>query len=129
MGQGVLEHAAREAGLTVQIDSAGTGAWHVGKPPDPRGLAAAAARGYDNTHQRARQVTTADFTTFDLILAMDRSNLADLERLRPPDATARLAMFHPQGLDVPDPYYGGADGFDEVLDMLESAARHIVSDL
>ena len=118
MAEGALR---RVLAAEHHVDSAGTGAWHAGNPPDPRGLATARRRGYDNSAQRARQVTADDFRTFDLILAMDASNLETLQQIAPPDTTARIRMFHPGG-DVPDPYYGGDSGFDTVLDMIEEAA-------
>ncbi len=127
--QGVFEARAKAAGLKVEADSAGTGAWHVGKPPDARMIKAAARRGYDLSAYRARQVDTGDFYMFDHILAMDASNHADLLDIRPPDATATLTMMlsHGAGGDVPDPYYGGADGFDHVLDLLEEAVEGLMS--
>ena len=128
MAEGALRQAARDAGLSAEIDSAGTGAWHVGNPPDPRGLAAAARRGYDNSAQRARQVARSDFHEFDLILAMDRANLADLQRLAPDGASAEIGMFDADR-DIPDPYYGGPDGFDAVLDQIEAAAKALVTRL
>lgn len=123
MAEGLFCAHVRAAGLDWQIDSAGTGGWHAGNPPDPRGVSAAAARGVDTSGQRARQVQTSDFTDFDLILAMDRSNLADLQTMRPAHATAVLAMFDPTGADVPDPYYGGPEGFDTVLDQIQAACK------
>lgn len=128
MAQGAVARAAAEAGLAVTVESAGTGAWHVGEPPDPRGLRAAASRGYDNGHQRARQVTRSDFDRFDWIVAMDRTNLADLQRLRPAGARARLALFHPER-DIPDPYHGGPDDYERVLDLCEEAAARLVAAL
>ena len=128
MAEGAVRRAAESAGLPVHVDSAGTGAWHAGNPPDARGLAAAARRGYDNSAQRARQITSADFHDFDLILAMDVRNLADLQRAAPPAARARLDLFDP-GRDVPDPYYGGPDGFETVLDQIEAAAGHWITQL
>lgn len=108
----------------VEIDSAGTGDWHVGNPPHGPAVAAARARGHDLTSLRARQVTEEDFHRFDLILAMDRSNLADLRRLSATaGGTARLALFlEPTGGgDVPDPYY--SDDYDGALDLIETAAK------
>lgn len=122
MAEGVLRTKAAQSGLEVLVDSAGTGAWHVGNPPDPRGLAAAMARGYDNSAQRARKVAAQDFTTFDIVLAMDASNLTNLQGLAPPGTTAEIRMLHPDGADIPDPYYGGPEGFETVLDMLEMSA-------
>ena len=106
-----------ERGLDWTIDSAGTGGWHVGDPPDPRMIEAAAARGIDLSSLRARQAVAEDFNRFDHVFAMDQSNLATLERIRPALAPAELRLFLPQD-DVPDPYYGGADGFEHVLDLI-----------
>ncbi|HEX2255044.1 MAG TPA: low molecular weight protein-tyrosine-phosphatase [Thermoanaerobaculia bacterium] len=119
----------------VEVDSAGTGGWHVGDAADPRMRRAASARGYDLT-SRARQVTAEDFQRFDLIVAMDRQNLADLEQIAPPPAERRadlrlFSSFLPYGgpEDVPDPYYGGPDGFDHVIDLIEEAAAAIADHL
>ena len=114
---GVARRLADQRGLDWVIDSAGTGAWHVGNPPDPRMTAAAAKRGIDLAPLRARQAQAEDFLRFDHIFAMDQSNLADLERLCPSQATASLNLFL-QDAEVPDPYYGGADGFEHVLDLI-----------
>jgi protein-tyrosine phosphatase len=129
MGQGVIEQRAAEAGLAVEVDSAGLGAWHIGEPPNPRGLKAAAARGYDNSRQRARPVRAEDFHDFDLILAMDASNVAGLERLRPEGARAEIRLFHPSGNDIPDPYYGDMRDYEHALDLIEEAAGEIVARL
>ena len=129
MAEGVLRVKAAAAGLAVEVDSAGTGGWHVGNPPDERGLQAALARGYDNRDQRARQVSAQDFHDFDLILGMDRTNVQDLEHMRPPGAATEVRLFHPDGLDVPDPYYGGPEGFDTVLNMIEQASDTLLSEL
>ncbi|ERP89801.1 hypothetical protein Q670_14945 [Alcanivorax sp. P2S70] len=126
----------REAGLEekIRIDSAGTGDWHIGRAPDPRTQEAAARRGYDMSSLRARQVTPADFYAFDVVLAMDNANLADLEAMRPSDANGTLARFLDYATDsaereVPDPYYGGNDGFDQVLDLVEDGARGLLASL
>ncbi len=128
----------REEGLedAVEVDSAGTGDWHVGDPPDRRATAAAQARGIV-LEGAARQVARADFDDFDLILAADRRNLRDLRALLPPDARAKVHLlreFDPASegapdLDVPDPYYGGDDGFEHVLDLVEAACRGLLDDL
>ncbi|SIO54439.1 protein tyrosine phosphatase [Rhodovulum sp. ES.010] len=129
--QGVVARMAAEAGVPVELDSAGTGGWHVGEPPDARATGEAAARGYDLSAQRARQVRAADFKAFDLILAMDRSNLATLERLRPPGTATpvRLLLDYADSSrdEVPDPYYEG--GFDLVLDLVEDAARGLLREI
>jgi protein-tyrosine phosphatase len=134
--EGVLRAlAAREAPeLALQVDSAGTAAYHVGEPPDPRARQAAARRGYDLTALRARIVEPRDFERFDLILAMDRDNLQVLRRRAPPAAHERLRLFlefAPEAgpEDVPDPYYGGPNGFEEVLDLVEAAARGLLAHL
>ena len=128
----------REQGLEdrVQIDSAGTGDWHAGAPPDARATAAAAARGI-TLSGAARQVAGTDFSDYDLILAADRRNLRDLRAVLPPGATAKLHLlreFDPASdgapdLDVPDPYYGGDAGFEHVLDLVEAACRGLLDAL
>jgi len=129
--QGVFERLAEEAALNVAADSAGTGGWHVGDAPDPRAVHAAAGRGYDLSALRARQAGPEDFEEFDLILAMDRANLAALERIRPAgnDTPLRLFLDYAGGArdEVPDPYYDG--GFDLVLDLIEAASRGLIAEL
>ncbi len=129
MGQGVIEKLSAEAGLAVEVDSAGLGAWHIGDPPNPRGLKVASSRGYDNSHQRARQVRVQDFHDFDLILAMDTDNVAGLERLRPAGARAEIRLFHPSGRDIPDPYYGDLPDYEHALDRIEEAVRDLIPTL
>ncbi len=131
--EGVLRHLAAAAGLgeSVLAESAGTHSYHVGEPPDPRTIQAAANRGIDLSGQRARRVRSEDFHAFDLILAMDRGHLAHLQALQPNGARADIKLFleyHPSGKlkDVPDPYYGGANGFEDVLDMVEQAAAQLI---
>jgi protein-tyrosine phosphatase len=127
--EGVMRALALEQQVPLTIDSAGTGDWHVGNPPDRRSAHAAAARGIELSG-RARQVTRQDFETFDLLVAMDRSNRDDLLRLAP-DAAARekvrLLLAHER--DVPDPYYGGPNGFEDVLDLVEEACRELLEEL
>jgi protein-tyrosine phosphatase len=132
---GVMERLVRDAGLAerVALDSAGTGAWHVGELPDPRSRAAAKKRGYEVTH-RARKFVAADFDRFDLVLAMDVDNLASLERLargRPAAPPIRLLRAFdasaPDGAEVPDPYSGEDDGFEDVLDICERACRGLLA--
>src|SRR6478672_8466449 len=124
-----MRRLVQDAGIAdaVELDSAGTGSWHVGSPPDARAAAAAAARGIALSGS-ARQVRPEDFDHFDLLLAMDRENLRELRRLAPGPADREkvrmLREFDPAGatdgdLDVPDPYYGAGGGFEEVLDLLE----------
>ena len=127
--------AAREAPeLTLEIDSAGTAAYHVGELPDRRTRQAAARRGYDLSQLRARVVEPGDFEHFDLILAMDRENLRALERRAPAGVRERLRLFlefAPEvGMsEVPDPYYGGPNGFEDVLDLIEAASRGLLEHL
>lgn len=137
--EAVMAHLVAEAQLehTIELDSAGTGAWHVGSPPDERATAAAAARGIA-MRGTARQVRREDFDTFDLLLAMDAENHRNLRALAPDaEAAAKVRMlreFDPAAggavsLDVPDPYYGGADGFDRVLDLVEAACAGLLAEL
>ena len=130
----VLAHKIVSQGLESRllVDSAGTGDWHVGEPPDPRAQRHAARRGYDLSRLRARQVVADDFHRFDFILAMDRNNLRELERMRPSAYTGELDLFlrygsGSGGLEVPDPYYGGERGFEEVLDLVEEAADGLLA--
>lgn len=133
--EGVLRHKLREAGLEgrIEVDSAGTSDWHIGKAPDTRTCQAAQQRGYDLSALRGRQVKAADFQAFDLILAMDNSNLHDLQQLQPASERAELDLFlrrYQLELDeVPDPYYGGEAGFAQVLDLIEQACDALVLEL
>jgi protein-tyrosine phosphatase len=134
--EGVLRYlAALEApGLELHIDSAGTADYHIGAPPDPRSQRAALERGIDIGGLRARQVTLEDFQHFDLILAMDRENLRELEALQPRGSRASLKLFleyAPQLnlRDVPDPYYRDAAAFEEVLDLATVASRGLLASL
>ncbi len=131
-----LERALSEAGpkFEVELDSAGTHGYHVGRPPDRRAVDAAGRRGIDLSPIRSRMVTEEDFEVFDLILAMDRDNLAHLEYLCPPDLKHRLGLFmaYASGAavdEVPDPYYGGLKGFDRVLDLVEEAADGLIAEI
>lgn len=133
LAEGVVRSFARRAGLasTLEVDSAGTHGYHVGEPPDPRARKVAANRGYDVSNLRARCVTDGDFVRFDMILAMDRRNLAFLRRSCPDGYESKLGLFldyadGPSPDEVPDPYYGGADGFERVLDLCEAAARGLI---
>jgi protein-tyrosine phosphatase len=124
------------AGLAdrIGIDSAGTHAYHVGEAPDPRSISAGAARGFEMADLRARKVRAADFLLFDLILAMDRDHHDHLEALKPNDGRAAVKLFldyHPKlrGRDVPDPYYGGPEGFQHVLDMIEEASERLLAEI
>lgn len=133
--EGVFRHYVEQAGLSdrISIDSAGTSDWHLGKTPDPRTQAAAAVRGYDLSTLRGRQAVPEDFHKFDLILAMDNSNLRNLQAIQPDDGSAELALYLPRfGIspdEVPDPYYGGEDGFELVLDMLEQASQILLDEI
>ena len=129
--EGVMRRLVREAGLEdeIEIDSAGTGGWHVGAPPDERATEAARRRG-TTLEGAARRVEPADFERFDLILAMDRENLRDLRAMAPsPAAREKVRLLRGPDLDVPDPYYGGPDGFDEVLDQVEEACRALLDEI
>ena len=127
--EAVLRQRLRVHGLhdRVEVDSAGTGDWHVGDPPDARSQRHALRRGYDLSGQRARRISEADFQRFDLLLAMDESNLADLERLKPDKARAELRLF--AAVEVPDPYPGGVQGFEQVLDIVEQASEALIGEL
>ncbi|MEA2435819.1 MAG: low molecular weight protein-tyrosine phosphatase [Thermoleophilaceae bacterium] len=130
--EGVMRRLVREAGLEaeIEIDSAGTGGWHVGAPPDMRATEAARLRGTELTGAARRFDPRRDFHRFDLILAMDAENRRDLLALAPDEeAREKVRMFRPGDLDVPDPYYGGDDGFEEVLDLVEDAARELLGEL
>ncbi|NNE84765.1 MAG: low molecular weight phosphotyrosine protein phosphatase [Alphaproteobacteria bacterium] len=132
--EGVFRHFATEAGLDVIADSAGTRGFHFGHRPDRRSVRAAAARGIDLGDQRARKVEKVDFDTFDLIVALDNGHLRRLERLQPANAPARLHLLldftHDRaGEDVPDPYYGGEDGFEHALDLIEAGVRGIIAEI
>jgi protein-tyrosine phosphatase len=137
--EAVMARLVAEAGLSeeIAVESAGTGQWHVGSPPDERASAAAARRGVA-LRGVGRQVSVEDFAAFDLLLAIDRENLRALRRLAPdPEAAAQVRLmreFDPASdgapdLDVPDPYYGGHDGFDRVLDLVEAACAGLLAEL
>ncbi len=121
--EAVLRGRLAAAGLAaqVEVDSAGTGDWHVGEPPDLRSQRHALRRGYDLSALRARTVSEADFDRFDFIFAMDEDNLANLKRVRPAGSRAELQLFATTA--VPDPYLGGPDGFEQVLDLVEAASE------
>jgi protein-tyrosine phosphatase len=134
--EGVFRKLVAESGFAdrVQIDSAGTHDYHVGKPPDPRAQEAAARRGIDLSGLRGRQATSADFEQFDYLLAMDRENLEILLEIAPEGlkSKARLFLeFAPESgyTDVPDPYWGGGSGFERVLDLVEEAAAGLLDDI
>jgi protein-tyrosine phosphatase len=131
VAEGVMRHLVREARLEdkVRVDSAGTGSWHVGEPPDRRARAAGRKRGIE-IGGAARQFQRGDFATFDYVLAMDSANHDDLAELAPnAEARKKLHLLRsfdpasPQNASVPDPYYGGAEGFDEVIELCLAACR------
>ncbi|MCH4561694.1 MULTISPECIES: low molecular weight protein-tyrosine-phosphatase [Halomonas] len=133
--EGVFRRLLEERGLAgrVEVDSCGIGPWHVGKAPDPRAREAAARRGIDLSALRARQLADEDFARFDYLLAMDHDNLAAIEARRPADCEAQVGLFlafaghHDRA--VPDPYFGGEGGFEEVLDLIEAASRGLLEEL
>ncbi|MFT6286213.1 MAG: protein-tyrosine phosphatase [Alcanivorax sp.] len=133
---GIFEAMVNRAGFQarIKVDSCGTGGWHVGMSPDARATAEAAQRGYDIAHLRARQLRSSDFLEFDYIIAMDRANLNDLRHEQPENSKARLVLFLDYGSandydEVPDPYYGGIDGFAQVLDLVEDASTGLLRTL
>lgn len=135
MAQGLFLARAVDAGLELtEVDSAGTSGYHAGEQPDPRAQAAAKRQGIDISDQRARRVTLEDFTRFDHIVAMDRSNLENLRRLAPGDSRAELSLLLSHGSsmpldEVPDPYYGEDAGFSRVLELIASGAEGLVRTL
>lgn len=139
MAEVVLRRTLEDRGLggRVVVESAGTGGWHAGDPMDERALGILAEHGYDGAAHRARQFTEDWFDRYDLVLAMDRDNAANLRRLAPAGVEVRLFRSFdpgaPGGAEVPDPYYGGREGFEEVLTMLETAsegvAKHIADEI
>ncbi len=134
--EGVFRHLVEQRGMTgeIIIDSAGTHDYHIGDAPDARSQAAAARRGYDLSRLRARQIVRDDFTAFDHVLAMDEGNLDLLRRQYPEASRGKLKLFlaYADGItlrEVPDPYYGGAQGFEQVLDLVENAARGLLREI
>lgn len=134
--EGVFRRLHRELApsLKLHIDSAGTHAYHIGEPPDARSQAAAMARGVDISVHRGRQVQVQDFHSFDYVLAMDAANLRRLQALRPRDARAELKLLLEYAPDaghreVPDPYYGGTRGFEDVLDLVEQGGRGLLEEI
>jgi len=132
--EGVVRAQAERMGVAhaFEFDSAGTHGYHIGNAPDARASEAAARRGYDLSRLKARQVNDYDFVRFDRILAMDRENLALLRQCCPDEHGGKLGLFleYAEGIDVdevPDPYYGGPEGFERVLDMVENAATGLLS--
>jgi len=134
--EGFFRAVLRDNGLdrAVEVDSRGTAAHHIGEPPDPRSQSAALARGVDISNLRAGSVQERDFDRFDYILAMDRQNLRDLQAMAPSDARATPRLFldyapNQPDREVPDPYYGGASGFEHVLDLIERASPGLLADI
>lgn len=134
--EGVFRKLVSDQALAdrIETDSAGTHAYHVGEPPDRRAQATAQGRGIDLSDLRARRVRREDFVAFDYVLAMDRDNHTILADLCPPDAEHKLRLFlefapHLDYREVPDPYYGGPRGFEDVFDMVEEASRGLLADI
>ncbi|MFN3833319.1 MAG: low molecular weight protein-tyrosine-phosphatase [Allorhizobium sp.] len=131
LAEGIYRHLTQPASEKPLIASAGIGGWHVGSPPDQRSINVAASHGIDISRQRARQICHEDFFDYDLVLAMDKSNLARLNTLIPPDATARLHLFATLAFstqeDVPDPYYGDSQDFEQVYSMLFSGCSALAA--
>lgn len=138
--EAVFTQLAEQAGILDRliIDSAGTGAYHIGSAPDRRSQQAAQQRGYEMSHLKARQVQVVDFEKYDYVLAMDEENLANLQAIQPTKATAVVKLFleyaEHQGksiseTEVPDPYYGGVSGFEHVLDLVEMASAGLLADI
>jgi protein-tyrosine phosphatase len=126
--EGVMRRLIADEGLDIEVDSAGTGGWHAGEPPDERATVAAQRRGV-TLEGAARQVKESDFRRFDLLVAMDRGNLRDLLDLAPDEEAREKVRLLVADADVPDPYYGGDRGFETVLDMVESACRELLDEL
>ena len=117
----------------IIVDSAGTGDWHIGRAPDPRACLAASVHGYDLTQLRARQVKPEDFNKFDYVVAMDKRNLLDLKIMAPPQFAGHLGLFldhsRNENKEVPDPYAGGKEGFEDVLNLIEDASNGLLEHL
>lgn len=135
MAEGLLRHMAHERGMAIGTDSAGTGRSHLDEPPDPRAQAEMRKHGLDISDLRARQFTRADFDRFDLLLAMDSNNLAAMRRLAPgPELAAKARLMldwsgHDKGGEVPDPWYGGPEGFTHVYNLLHEAIGTLLNNL
>ena len=133
---GVFQKMVKEANLVdqIQVDSSGTGDWHIGRQPDARAQQHALRRGYDLSALRARLVSKQDFEDFDYILAMDNQNMLALQSLSPANYAGQLCLLldflhREQGMEVPDPYYGGEAGFELVLDMVEEACANLLVEI
>ncbi|MGF1775832.1 low molecular weight protein-tyrosine-phosphatase [Vibrio nomapromontoriensis] len=132
-GEAVLKACAKRRGIAVEVDSAGTIGFHEGAAPDARAKVAAEARGYSFADMSARQVTDEDFYHFDMILAADKDNLSDLKLRCPNHLQSKVSLFLSHGCtgetEIPDPYYGGEQGFERVLDLIEEAAERVLDKL
>lgn len=135
---GILRKKLAEHGIAdkVSVDSAGTGDWHIGKAPDERSQAAAVKRGYEISMLRARQVKAEDFDEFDYVLAMDHSNIENMQEFKPkgkvrtePELFLKRFGTNTKVIEVPDPYYGGEEGFENVLDLIEAACDNMVLEI
>lgn len=135
LAEGLMRQTVEHAGAAERftLDSAGCGGWHSGEQPDRRSIACAARHGLDISVQRARQIINQDFDSFDLILGLDRDNVRHLNRVRPPNAKARVALYLEEALgttkDVPDPYYGSDADFEAVFTLCEKASRALLGKL
>lgn len=134
LAEAAFRDAAERAGLTVETDSAGTAAYHVGEPPDPRSIAEAARHGIDISHYRGRQLVAEDFRRFDWIIGMDRSNMRNIEQVRPADAKAEISMLLDlvpgrEGAEVADPWYGGEDNFRDTWEDVSAGAQALIERL
>ncbi len=132
--EAVMRKKAEALGLDICIESAGTGGWHKGEPPDPRARETAEARGYSFAGQTARQITAADFARFDYILAMDNNNLEEISAVCPMGYSGHIGLLldfaqSPSEREVPDPYYGGPDGFKRVVHMIEEACDGLLAEI
>ncbi|KIF54744.1 low molecular weight protein-tyrosine-phosphatase [Vibrio owensii] len=132
-GEAVLRAKAKELGISVEVDSAGTIGYHAGNPPDARSMQAGKQRGYSFKGMRSRKVTVGDFDEFDMVLAADKANLADLLDICPVEYRHKVSLFLSHGDsdydEIPDPYYGGDAGFELVLDLIEDASETILKKL
>lgn len=135
LAEGIFRHRIAEKGLKnlFEADSCGTAAYHIGADPDKRSVANASKNGVSYTH-KGRQLIAEDFHRFDLVLAMDKSNYANAQAIKPIDGKAKLELMrnydaHDQGADVPDPYYGGEDGFQEVFEILDRSIAELINKL
>lgn len=134
IAQGVFEELVKKEGLEgeISVDSAGTGTWHLGGPPDERARASAKRRGVDISGQKARRISSEDFHSFDYILTMDEENFRKVSSLGPGDAEVRPFLDYAKGspeTEVPDPYFGGERGFEHVLDLVEEASEGLLEDI